>query len=1037
MPHRRNTRGAKGRPQRRVIPFVRAWRQEEYNPGSLAVQQTTERAPLGDFHLAGWLVQPTLGRISRAGRSVHLRPKLMDVLVTLARHAGSVVSKDALLQAVWPDQFLEESALTRAVADLRQALGDEAHEPRVIETIPKRGYRLMVPVSWADAGSAQQVAPQRPVSQRPQEVAEAAEPEPLPVLVGRERELTALAAWLEAARAGAGRVALVAGESGTGKTALLAEFAARALRSNANLLVAVGRAQVPAGAGDVYRPFREILGQLTGDMDAGWLTGGIPGAHAQRLRDASARTAAAILERGPDLVETFISGASLTARLDRLAGDDAAPWLPELRRLAARQALRPLELVPRQADLFDQFARVLGAVAGEHAPLVLVLDDLQWADEGTARLLFHLGREAARQPILVLAAFRPHDLEAPAGSRHPLEALLDEITGRYGGCRLDLPETNDQAFVSALVDTEPNRLGRTFRRLLWQRTGGHPLFTVELLRAFREAGALERDESGRWVAAGEADWATVPARAEGLLGARMARVPSGVRRLLDIASVEGEEFTAEAVARVAGADERETALIISRELGRVHGLVNAVATRWRHQSRLSIYRFRHGAFRQHLCDRLDPVEKGYLHHEVARALEAIYGPSSAEHAPALSWQFEQAGVAAKAAEYARIAGLTAMRQAAAADAAAWLSKALDLLMALPEDERPPALEVDVRLDLAPAVFAGATEGSRLEALLLPVPALCARVPDPLSAFRAHLTLAVIDIVRGRYETAERSGRAAREMAASIGAAPLAAVARSIEAMVELRRGEFAKAREGLLSPLTRESGVPPGVTILGTDPEVWRLGWLGYTTWFIGSLDEAVRHADAAVAAAERAADPFSVASGRGIRATIFLHAGYGELAELDVQEALRIVAERGYQFGALALQFFQGWLLVERGRVGEGRALLTGIVREARSRGLAMDMTKLLARLADAHLKAGATEDGLSAVSEGLALAEAGGERFYEAELLRVKGDLLRTSGASEQAVAAYRRAIDVAARQGAVAWETRARACLETVVPAGPCVR
>jgi tetratricopeptide (TPR) repeat protein len=242
-------------------------------------------------------------------------------------------------------------------------------------------------------------------------------------------------------------------------------------------------------------------------------------------------------------------------------------------------------------------------------------------------------------------------------------------------------------------------------------------------------------------------------------------------------------------------------------------------------------------------------------------------------------------------------------------------------------------------------------------------------------------------------------------------------------MTELRCGNFHAAREGLTNTTTLEAGVPPGLTIFGTDPEVWRLGWLAYTTWFLGSVDEAVQNADAAVAAAERAGDPFSIATARGIRATVHLHAGQSELAEPDMEEALRIVVERGYQFGALVLQFFQGWLLVERGRLEEGTRLLTSILHETRTRGLRMDMTKLLARLADAHLKGGAVEQGLSAVEEGLAVALESGERFYEAELLRLKGDLLRAVDRLEEARACYGAAVELAVQQRAVSWEKRAK--------------
>lgn len=104
-----------------------------------------------DFYLGDWLVQPGLNRASSGGKSIHLRPQLMDVLVCLARRPGSTVPRHDLLDQVWPGQFVAETALARCVAELRQALGDRAHQPVVIETIPKRGYRLIAPVA-ATAG---------------------------------------------------------------------------------------------------------------------------------------------------------------------------------------------------------------------------------------------------------------------------------------------------------------------------------------------------------------------------------------------------------------------------------------------------------------------------------------------------------------------------------------------------------------------------------------------------------------------------------------------------------------------------------------------------------------------------------------------------------------------------------------------------------------------------------------------------------------------------------------------------------------------
>lgn len=104
------------------------------------------------FRLADWQVLPRLNLLVRERSEVRLEPRVMDLLVYFARHAGEVVSKDEIIGAVWQGQFISDSALTRAVADLRKSLGDDARRPRFISTITKRGYRLIAPVTWAEPG---------------------------------------------------------------------------------------------------------------------------------------------------------------------------------------------------------------------------------------------------------------------------------------------------------------------------------------------------------------------------------------------------------------------------------------------------------------------------------------------------------------------------------------------------------------------------------------------------------------------------------------------------------------------------------------------------------------------------------------------------------------------------------------------------------------------------------------------------------------------------------------------------------------------
>ncbi len=161
--------------------------------------------------------------------------------------------------------------------------------------------------------------------------------------------------------------------------------------------------------------------------------------------------------------------------------------------------------------------------------------------------------------------------------RHPLEKVLAEPKVSCGDVWLDLAEVREgegRHFVDAFLETEPNRLGEGFRPALFGRTGGHPLFTIELLRAMQGRGDLVRDEAGRWVTGPALDWEALPARVEGVIEERISRFGEELRELLTVASVEGETFTAQVVAGVQGIGERQLLGKLTRQLERRHRLLH-------------------------------------------------------------------------------------------------------------------------------------------------------------------------------------------------------------------------------------------------------------------------------------------------------------------------------------------------------------------------------------------------------------------------------------------------------------------------------
>ncbi len=334
-----------------------------------------------------------------------------------------------------------------------------------------------------------------------------------------------------------------------------------------------------------------------------------------------------------------------------------------------------------QTGVFEEYADFLRHLS-EHHPLIITLDDLQWADAASAGLLFHLGRRIADRRILILGTLRPDVvLSRQDGERHPIESMLHEFSRYTGRGMIELAPANTaegRGFVDALLDAEPNRLDESFRVALYDQTEGHPLFLAELLQALRERGDLFQDQQGTWACRPGIDWSTFPKKAEGVIGERISRLEQADRDILDAASVEGEAFTAEVLAIVLGQDPRS---IVGRlaSLDREHGLVNNTGVRRVRQQRLSSYTFRHHLVRQYLYQSIDRSRRAYFHEDVAKALETLYADQDDDILGQLAYHYREAGTTEVALQYAIRAGDRASRLYANADAVGHYTSAISLV----------------------------------------------------------------------------------------------------------------------------------------------------------------------------------------------------------------------------------------------------------------------------------------------------------------------------------------------------------------------
>ncbi|MBE9479283.1 MAG: AAA family ATPase, partial [Chloroflexi bacterium] len=392
-----------------------------------------------------------------------------------------------------------------------------------------------------------------------------AEPQP-PVFVARERELDVLESFLQNAVEGKGGMVFVTGGPGRGKTALLEEFGRQAIDRYPDILVVGGECSAYRGIGDPYLPFRRVMAMLTGEVETEWASGAINQEDALRLWKTMPTIARVIVEYGPDLIDVFVPGRDLMARVN-VAVDTPSSWREQLGKLVQRDRSETPDI--EQRDLFEQYVHVLKSVAVEY-PLVIILDDMQWADGASLNLLFHLGRRLEGERILIVGAFRPEEVALGRGDGpHPLEKILAEFKRQFGEIEVDLGKTGadeSRHFVDAYIDSESNRLSPDFRAALFVHTEGHPLFTVELLRNLQERDDIVQDSKGAWVETGELDWSVLPARVEGVIEERISRLEDELKETLTVASVEGVDFTAQIVARVREVKERALIRQLSQEL---------------------------------------------------------------------------------------------------------------------------------------------------------------------------------------------------------------------------------------------------------------------------------------------------------------------------------------------------------------------------------------------------------------------------------------------------------------------------------------
>lgn len=850
-----------------------------------------------------------------------------------------------------------------------------------------------------------------------------------PVFVARERELAQLDGFFNMTLAGQGRVIFITGEAGSGKTALVQEFTRRAQTDHGDLIVASGNCNAYTGIGDPYLPFREVLELLTGDVEARWAARAISGEHARRLWDTLPLTGQALVEAGPDLIDIFVPGTALVERAVAYA-PGGADWLIRLDELVKRNANSPVVSNPQQSDLFEQYTRVLQTLARQ-AAVVLVVDDLQWADLGSISLLFHLGRHLAGSRILIVGAYRPEEVALGRdGARHPLEPVVNEVKRDFGEVVVNVDQAESWEFLEGFLDSEPNRLGLPFREMLYRQTRGHALFTIELLRGMQERGDLVQDCEGRWVEGPALDWARLPARVEAVIAERVARLPQRLRAALRVASVEGETFTAEVVARTRATDEQEILGCLSGELDRKHRLIRAQSIQRLGGQLLSRYRFQHILLQKYLYSSLDEVERVHLHEQVGMALEGLYTireatAAGADIAPQLALHFQKAGILEKAIHYLHQAGERAVQLSAYQEGIDHLSRGLELLSTLPDSPERDQQELRLQLALGTAWTGPKAYGRELNKTFTRARELCQQLGETNQLCRVLGELSVYHYVRAEYHRARELGEEGLSLAQRTKDPMLVAISHWFLGFIRFSLGEYMTCRTHLKQVIAfynPEEHHRSLVSLRGSDVGISALSYDACCLWCLGYPDQALKRSQEALTLARELDHPFSLADVLCYAGCLFnaMRRDAGVLKE-HAEELMQLSNEKGLAGWFGTGTSFQAEALAMLGQAEVGITKLREGVAANEPIGLRCYVPGALRALAEAQAKVGHLVEGLTTLDEALALVEETDERHWEAELYRLRAELLLMQGDDAEAEASLERALEVARGQSAKSWELR----------------
>ena len=797
-------------------------------------------------------------------------------------------------------------------------------------------------------------------------------PRGLTPLVGRGAEVALLHERWAQARDGMGQVVLLSGEAGIGKSRLVLAL----------------KEQV---AGEPHTRWECRCSSYFQDSTL------------YPLIDLSQRALQFGRDEAPETKLQKI--AAMLQRYDLAQPETVALWAALLS-VPLADRYPPLHLTPQRQKqkTLEAIGALLRALAAEQ-PVLLIVEDLHWIDPSTLEWLTLLIDQGPVARLLLLLTYRP-EFPAPWGARISLTPLTLTRLPRPQVAQMSVRVAGGKALPPEVVAQ------------IVAKTDGVPLFVEELTKTVLESGLL-REGAERYELTGPLPPLAIPTTLHDSLMARLDRLAM-VKDVAQLGATIGRTFAYELLQAVSPLDHA----LLQQSLRQ---LVDAELVYQQGVPPQATYLFKHALIQDAAYQSLLRSTRQQYHQRIAQVLEAHFAQTAETQPELVAYHYTAAGLTAHAIPYWQRAGRRAYERSAYVEAISYLTRGLELLQT--EPDTPGRLQQEMRLQSTLGVAYTAAKGyaaPEVEGAYSRARTLCQQLGDTQQLFLVLIGLWNFYFVRGALQTACELGEQLLALAEN-GNDPVRRL-RAHGALGEslLHIGHLLPARAHLEQGIALSAPQQRRSYAVHT-PTVACLAYAAWALWHLGYPDQALQRMADARTLAQALFHPLSSALALHFSATLHQFRREPQVAQGWAEAAMTLARDQGLPFWDGSATILWSWALAAQGRSEEGLVQLHQGLRTFRATGAQLQQPSWLALLAEVYGWAGQATPGLEAVAEALAIMDTTGERYYAAEVYRLKGELLWQSGtAPEVAEAHVRHALTVARQEGAKSWELRAAVSL-----------